>query len=132
LRRTIAIANQKGGVGKTTTSINLAASLAAAELKTLLIDCDPQANATSGLGFRKDPRRRSLYHLFAEREPIEKLIQRTELSKAGRDSGGQEQRLGRHGDANEERREYRLKEAIEQILKCIPSFFSTVHHRSIC
>lgn len=66
-------------MGKTTTAINLGASLAAAEMKTLLVDCDPQANASSGLGLRRDPRRRSLYHAFAEQAPLAELIQPTEL-----------------------------------------------------
>ncbi len=60
--RVIAIANQKGGVGKTTTAINLAAALAQQDMWTLLIDCDPQANSTAGMGFPKDPSRRTLYH----------------------------------------------------------------------
>ena len=77
--RIIAIANQKGGVGKTTTAINLGASLAAAEKRVLLIDSDPQANTTSGLGFDKDPARRSLYSAVILDEPLAKLIRKTQV-----------------------------------------------------
>jgi chromosome partitioning protein len=75
----IAIANQKGGVGKTTTAINLSASLAISERPTLIIDCDPQSNTTAGLGFPKDPARRSLYNALILKEPIEKIIQKTQV-----------------------------------------------------
>jgi chromosome partitioning protein len=64
LSRVFAIANQKGGVGKTTTAINLAASLAANDIRVLVIDSDPQGNCTSGLGVTKDPDKPSLYHVL--------------------------------------------------------------------
>jgi chromosome partitioning protein len=64
LGRVLAVTNQKGGVGKTTTAINLAASLAASDLKILVIDADPQGNATTGLGITKEPGRPSLYDVL--------------------------------------------------------------------
>jgi len=79
LSRVFAIANQKGGVGKTTTAINLAASLAANDLRVLVIDSYPQGNATTGLGVAKDPDRPSLYQVLLEDVPARDAIQSTDL-----------------------------------------------------
>jgi chromosome partitioning protein len=79
MSRVIAVANQKGGVGKTTTAINLSACLAGAGFKTLLLDIDPQANATSGLGL--DPRQvtRSIYHVLMDGVPLSEVIVPTNM-----------------------------------------------------
>jgi chromosome partitioning protein len=79
LSRVVAIANQKGGVGKTTTAINLAASLAANDFRVLVIDSDPQGNATSGLGVAKDPNRPSLYQVLLGDTPASQAVVPTEL-----------------------------------------------------
>jgi chromosome partitioning protein len=113
--RVIAVANQKGGVGKTTTAINLAASLAAAEVNTLLVDCDPQSNATSGLGLAKDPDRINTYHLLMQAAAAEDALHKTELEQlwiipAHKNLIGANLEL-----VEAERREFRLRDALESV-----------------
>jgi chromosome partitioning protein len=111
--KVIAIANQKGGVGKTTTAINLGASLAAADMRTLLIDLDPQSNATSGLGIRKGSYARSTYHAVVQREPLCSMLQPTELEALFVAPGSRELVGATVELAQETDRDQRLKSAIE-------------------
>jgi chromosome partitioning protein len=115
LARVISIANQKGGVGKTTTTVNLGASLAVSENRTLIIDCDPQANTTSALGFPKDPARRTLYQALILDEPVERItidaqVEGLDLIPSDKNLVGAAVEL-----VSMENREYRLKAAIEKL-----------------
>jgi chromosome partitioning protein len=108
----IAVTNQKGGVGKTTTAINLAASLAAAEVNTLLVDCDPQSNTSSGMGLVKDPERVSIYDVLMGAATAEEALQLTDLEQLWL-IPSHKNLIGANLELVEaERREYRLRDAL--------------------
>lgn len=127
MRRIIAVANQKGGVGKTTTSVNLAASLALSGSRVLLIDLDPQGNATMGSGIDKAAVERSIYDWLIDGRPLEEVAERCQggytLIPSNTDLTAAEVEL-----MNMEGREYRLKERLAEapeldyvIIDCPPS-----------
>ena len=112
MARVIAVTNQKGGVGKTTTAINLAASFAHHGAATLLVDCDPQSNASSGVGFARDPDRPSTYQVILGELAAEQALQSTEVANLSA-LPSHKNLIGANIElVTMERREYRLREAL--------------------
>lgn len=115
MAKSIAVANQKGGVGKTTTAVNLAAIVASEGNRVLLVDADPQGNATSGIGIQRGSFRKSLYHSLVLDEPLSAVILPSAIPSldvvpANKDLAGAEIEL-----VDVERREFRLKKTLATV-----------------
>ena len=111
----IGVVNQKGGVGKTTTAINLAACLAIEGLKTLLVDCDPQANASSGLGVQRDDNRHSIYDVLMGDAAATQVILPTEIDELSLLPGSKNLTGANIELAGSDDRALRLRQALEPI-----------------
>src|SRR5215475_8844171 len=118
--RVICVVNQKGGVGKTTTAVNLAASVAAAEKKTLLLDMDPQGNASSGVGVRPGTRERSVYDVLIGRAELAEVLVTTDVPQLVVAPATQDLVAAELELVDEPDRTTRLKAAVTKLLAAQP------------